>query len=124
MKRSKNQAVYKFLPEMWVSDKTETNDAVTARIRNWNYIKMTGIYENFIEGEIKRQIRLFGKREGDISAFKLDDGVNSFCIVEPACNEGIPDIIGEISPLVFYCSSCGKAFEMKSAEDVHKYSWK
>lgn len=124
MKRSKNQAVYRFLPEMWVSDKTESNDAVTARIRNWNYVRMTGIYENFIEGEIKRQIRLFGKREGDISAFNLDDSARSFCVVEPACNEGIPDIIGEISPLVFYCSSCGKAFEKQSAEDVDQSTWK
>ncbi|MCI6527861.1 MAG: hypothetical protein MR438_02630 [Clostridiales bacterium] len=85
---------------------------------------MTGIYENFIEGEIKRQIRLFGKREGDISAFNVEDGAHSFCIVEPACNEGIPDIIGEISPLVFYCSSCGKAFEERGANEVDKYTWK
>lgn len=124
MKRSKNQAVYRFLPEMWVSEKTESNDAVTARIRNWNHIRMTGIYENFIEGEIKRQIRLFGKRDGDISAFNVDDNIHSFCIVEPACNEGIPDIIGEISPLVFYCSSCGKAFEKRSADDVDRFIWK
>lgn len=124
MKRSKNQAVYRFLPEMWVSEKTESNDAVTARIRNWNYIRMTGIYESFIEGEIKRQIRLFGKREGDISAFNIDESIHSFCIVEPACNDGIPDIIGKISPLVFYCSSCGKAFEKRSANEVDKYTWK
>lgn len=118
MKRSKNQAVYRFLPEMWISERTDSNIAVTARIRNWNHIRMTGIYENFIESEIKRQIRLFGKREGDISAFNLDDDTHSFCIVETACNEGIPDIIGEISPLVFYCSSCGSVFEVKSPADV------
>lgn len=124
MKRSKNQAVYRFLPEMWISERTDSNIAVTARIRNWNHIRMTGIYENFIESEIKRQIRLFGKREGDISAFNLDDDTHSFCIVETACNEGIPDIIGEISPLVFYCSSCGSVFEVKSPADVDRYTWK
>lgn len=124
MKRSKNQAVYRFLPEMWVSERSDTGVSITARITAWNQIKMTGIYENFIEGEIKRQIRLFGDRGGDISAFNIDDHVQSFNIVEPACNEGIPDIIGEISPLVFYCSSCGTVFDKKSADKVDKYTWK
>ena len=45
MKRSKTQAVYRFLPEMWVSEKGDSDRAVSARIKNWNYIKMSGIYE-------------------------------------------------------------------------------
>ena len=49
MERSKSQAVYKFLPEMWVSEKDDdTGRAVSARIKNWNYDEMRGIYENFI----------------------------------------------------------------------------
>lgn len=36
MKRSKNQAVYKFLPETWVSERNESNVAVTAKIIKWN----------------------------------------------------------------------------------------
>lgn len=124
MKRSKNQAVYRFLPEMWVSERTDSNMAVTAKIKNWNYIKMSGIYDNFIEGEVKRQVKLFGDRGGDISSFDITPGSNSFRIVETACNEGIPDIIGEMSPLVFYCSSCGTAFEVRSPEAVDKYTWK
>lgn len=124
MKRSKNQAVYRFLPEMWVSERSDSNMAVTAKITKWNSIKMEGIYLNFIESEIKRQIHLFGNRGGDISAFNISNDGHSFCIVEPACNEGIPDIMGEISPLVFYCSSCGAAFELRNAADVDKYTWK
>ena len=107
MKRSKTQAVYRFLPEMWVSEKDDSERAVSAKIKNWNYIRMTGIYENFIEGEIKRQIKLFGDRGGDISAFDIEPGSHSFTIVETACNEGIPDIIGEMSPLVFYSTLPG-----------------
>ena len=125
MERSKSQAVYKFLPDMWISEKDEeTGRAVSARIRNWNYVKMSGINDNFIQGEIRRQIRLFGDRGGDISSFDFSSGANSFSIVETACNEGIPDIIGEISPLVFYCSSCGKAFNKQSASSVDQYTWK
>lgn len=125
MERGKNQAVYRFLPEMWISDKDEnTGLAVSARIKNWNYIKMPDIYENFIQNEIKRQIKLFGDRGGDINSFDITPGTSSFLIVEPACNEGIPDIIGEISPLVFYCSSCGKVFEKRNASSIDKYTWK
>lgn len=124
MKRSKTQAVYRFLPEMWISEKGDSERAVSAKIKNWNYIKMCDIYEDFIEGEIKRQIKLFGDRGGDISAFDLSPDTHSFAIVETACNEGIPDIIGEISPLVFYCSSCGTVSDLRNPDAVDKYTWK
>lgn len=124
MKRSKTQAVYRFLPEMWISEKGDSERAVSAKIKNWNYIKMSGIYEDFIEGEIKRQIKLFGDRGGDISAFDISPHTHSFTIVETACNEGIPDIIGEISPLVFYCSSCGTVTDLRNPDAVDKYTWK
>lgn len=124
MKRSKTQAVYRFLPEMWISEKDDSERAVSAKIKNWNYIKMSDIYEDFIEGEIKRQIKLFGDRGGDISAFDLSPDTHSFAIVETACNEGIPDIIGEISPLVFYCSSCGTVSDLRNPDAVDKYTWR
>ena len=124
MKRSKTQAVYRFLPEMWISEKDDSERAVSAKIKNWNYIKMSDIYEDFIEGEIKRQIKLFGDRGGDISAFDLSPDTHSFSIVETACNEGIPDIIGEISPVVFYCSSCGAVSDLRNPDAVDKYTWK
>ena len=124
MKRSKTQAVYRFLPEMWISEKDDSERAVSAKIKNWNYIKMSDIYEDFIEGEIKRQVKLFGDRGGDISAFDLSPDTHSFSIVETACNEGIPDIIGEISPLVFYCSSCGAVSDLRNPDAVDKYTWK
>lgn len=125
MERSKNQAVYRFLPDIWISERDDENGrAISAKIKNWNYIKMSGIYDDFIQNEIKRQIKLFGERGGDISSFDITMGVNSLAIVEPACNEGIPDIIGEVSPLVFYCSACGTAFEMRNSSAVDKYTWK
>lgn len=124
MKRSKTQAVYRFLPEMWISEKGDSERAVSAKIKNWNYIKMSDIYEDFIEGEVKRQIKLFGDRGGDISAFDISPDTHSFAIVETACNEGIPDIIGEISPLVFYCSSCGTVSDLCNPDAVDKYTWK
>lgn len=123
MKRSKSQAVYKFLPGMWVSEKNDFGRSITAEIKNWNNKKMENIYHSFIEGEIKRQICLFGKRGGDINAFNLD-GDNCFMIVEPACNEGIPDIIGMMSPLLFYCSYCQHTFQKNSSSQVDNGIWK
>jgi hypothetical protein len=34
MKRSKTQAVYRFLPEMWISEKDDSERAVSAKIKN------------------------------------------------------------------------------------------
>ena len=124
MKRSKTQAVYRFLPDMWISEKGDSERAISARIKNWNYIKMSDIYEDFIEEEIKRQIKLFGDRGGDTSAFDITPGMHTFSVVETACNEGIPDIIGEMSPLVFYCSACGTVFDVRNPSNVDKYTWK
>ena len=124
MKRSKTQAVYRFLPDMWISEKGDSERAISARIKNWNYIKMSDIYEDFIEEEIKRQIKLFGDRGGDISVFDITPGMHTFSVVETACNEGIPDIIGEMSPLVFYCSACGTVFDVRNPSNVDKYTWK
>lgn len=123
MKRSKSQAVYKFLPRTWISERDDNGVAVTAQITHWSYKEMKGIYEDFIENEIKRQIKLFGDRGGDISSFDIRDGVHSFVVVEPNCIDEVPDILGKISPLVFYCSSCGKVIEKKKASDVDRGTW-
>lgn len=123
MKRSKSQAVYKFLPGMWVSEKNDSGRSITAEIKNWNNKRMENIYHCFIEGEIKRQISLFGNRGGDINSFNLD-GDNCFMIVEPAYNEGIPDIIGDMSPLLFYCSSCHHSFQKINPSQVNNGTWK
>lgn len=119
MYRSKGQAVYKYLPDMWVSDNTNSGRTITAKIDNWNWRNMSGIYENFIVGEIKRQVKMFGDRGGDISSFDVAPEKHSLIIVEAAANEGVADIRGTFSPLVFYCSSCGTAFSLRNAEAVH-----
>lgn len=123
MRRSKSQAVYKFLPGVWVSERDDSNRPVTAQIKNWNYAKIEGIYHSFIESEIKRQIRLFAEKGGDVSSFILDDDVEAFTIVEPSCIENVPDILGELSPLVFYCSKCYKTFSKRTAKEVKDSTW-
>ena len=116
MKRSKSQAVYKILPEMWISDRDSHGNNVTALVKSWNYKKMEGIYSSFIESELKRQIRLFGMHGGNVSDYTLDEETSSFSIVESACREGIPDIVAELSPLMYYCPECHRAPQFSSAK--------
>lgn len=123
MERSKNQAVYKYLPGMWVSDNSDSGRPITAIIDNWNWRDMEGIYERFIVGEIKRQIRMFDERGGDITSFDVTPGKRSLRIVEAAEREGVADILGTTSPLVFYCSSCGNVFSLRSASQIDKSTW-
>lgn len=49
MKRSKSQAVYKFLPRTWISERDDNGVAVTAQITHWSYKEMKGIYGGLIE---------------------------------------------------------------------------
>ena len=124
MERSKNQALYKFLPGMWVSEGSESGTALTSKIVSWNYRKMEGVYQSYIEGEIKRQISLFVSKGGDGSSFDLHSQ-NTFCIVEPnsSADQMGPVIFGTISPLFFYCSLCGNAFMKKSSKEVPYGKW-
>ena len=123
MSRSKSQAVYSFLPNMWVASRGD-GSSVTAKISGWNYRKMDDVYQTFIEGEIKRQIRLFGNRGGDISSFDITDHVHSYTIVEPAMNDTAEDIVGVKSPLVFYCNSCHEVIQKRNPDDIDHMKWK
>ena len=49
MKRSKSQAVYKFLPRTWISERDDNGVAVTAQITHWSYKEMKGIYGDLTE---------------------------------------------------------------------------
>ena len=118
MQRSKSQAVYKYLPGCWISINDKRGNSVTGIVKNWNYQKMEGIYSNFIENEIKRQIRLFGSHGGNISDFNLAENISSFSIVESACLDNIPDIRVSLSPLLYYCPKCHKMKQFKSLIDV------
>lgn len=123
MSRSKSQAVYRFLPNMWVASRGD-GSSITAKISGWNYRKMDDVYQTFIEGEIKRQIRLFGNRGGDVSSFDTTDHVHSYTIVEPAMNDTAEDIVGVKSPLVFYCNSCHEVIQKRNSDDIDHMKWK
>lgn len=118
MKRSKSQAVYKILPKMWISDVDKKGNNITAQVTSWNYRPMEGIYASFIESEIKRQVRLFSMKGGDISDYSFDDENGGISVVESACINEFPDIIAELSPLMYYCPECHRVTQFENANVV------
>lgn len=129
MKRSKHQAVYKYLPGVWAAfndrdvDKLNSN-SVTIQIDKWNYRTLEGIFTQRITTEIARQIKLFYRRGGGIVGFNIDSLEDELLYVEPAMIEGIPDIIGDISPLTFYCRNCKSTFSYSDSRYISKNTWK
>ena len=129
MKRSKHQAVYKYLPGVWAAfndrdvDKLNSN-SVTIQIDKWNYRTLEGIFTQRITAEIARQIKLFYRRGGGIVGFNIDSLEDELLYVEPAMIEGIPDIIGDISPLTFYCRNCKSTFSYSDSRYISKNTWK
>lgn len=129
MKRSKHQAVYKYLPGVWAAfndrevDKLNSN-SVTIQIDKWNYRALEGIFTERITAEIARQIKIFHRRGGGIAGFDIDSLQDELLYVEPAMIEGIPDIIGDISPLTFYCRNCKSTFSYNDSKYISKNTWK
>ena len=95
MERSKNQAVYQYLPGMWVSDNSDSGRPITAVIDNWNWRDMEGIYERFIVGEIKRQIRMFDERGGISLLLILHTGSVPFVSLKLQKEKGLPTSLGQ-----------------------------
>lgn len=127
MRRSKHQAVYKYLPEVWASyrdddDKLDGN-SVTIKIEQWNYREITGVFTDMIEAQINRNINMFYFRDGNISSFKTLPHSSNFKYVESARLQDISDIMGSISPLVFYCASCGNTISYSEQKFFNKTKW-
>lgn len=116
MKRSRSQAIYKFLPNAWVDykdkDDQRTKDrAYSIFIDNWNTEPMRGIYTSRIRDEISRQIEAFESKGGDVRSFQGHRDTKYFSFIEASRNEGIGQIRGKMDPLVFYCSHCKRVQE-------------
>ena len=115
IERGKLQAIYNYLPGMWVSLRRDDGQPIVVRISAWNYRPMLGIYANFIESEIRHRIQVFAERGGDISSFPLNRK-KLFSFEEITGNKEIGDIICETSPLLFYCDNCGRIEQHRTGD--------
>ena len=117
IERGKLQAIYNYLPNMWVSIKTDKGYPAVALIKRWLYVPMKNIYPSFIENEIRHRLRIFAEHGGDISSFPLDRE-RLFLFTELTGKSDIGDIFGEISPLLFYCDNCGAIEQYEDSKDL------
>ena len=63
MKRSKHQAVYKYLPGVWTAFNDNeviklNGNSVTIQIDRWNYRPLQNVFTQRITAEILRQIKV------------------------------------------------------------------
>ena len=115
MNRSITQALYKYLPEMWIDFYIkETRTMYTAKVRNWNTDILSEINSNRLLEKIRMSIDIFNSKGGKLDGFSTAESIilDNFEIRTYKLGE-TPDIFSEISPLIFYCSKCNK-IERKS----------
>ena len=118
MKVNKMQAIYKFLPGAWATEKfkEKNNTHYSVRIVDWNTKEVTNVYKIKLINEMKRNIKSFENRNGDVREFfNLVDN-DSYELLEAAMNEGYPDIGAVIDPTLFYCPQCHSAKMINTAE--------
>ena len=108
MKRNKSSIVYQYLPHNWVSySDGDLRGSYSMKVNYWSLKEMEGIYEKRLNKQIKRKLNVFRNAGGDTSEFGDVSNEPSFKFVQVDPKEGFASIKGTISPLVFYCNSCG-----------------
>lgn len=122
MQRGLSQALYKYLPDSWIDfyiKKTRT--AYTARVKNWNSGELQDINKKRLLEQIRLLTESFVDNGGNISNFGSEISDKTYDVLTP--RGGInPDIIVEVNPLTFFCSSCRKVYLFKSSDDFLKYN--
>ena len=70
MNRSITQALYKYLPEMWIDFyRKETRTMYTAKVRNWNTDILSEINSNRLLEKIRMSIDIFNSKGGKLDGF-------------------------------------------------------
>jgi len=116
MKINRNQALYKALPDNWISFKKddESRYQFASRVIDWNTVKVDGIYEEKIINDIIRRIRAFENAGGENKNFDRTNLEQKFEFCEAKVDEQFGDIKCKISPTIFYCNECGLVESFRS----------
>lgn len=121
MKMNKNQALYRALPNCWItySDSEKSDYKYACEVIAWNTKRVTGINEDIIRNDIVRRINSFSNAGGIVKPEEFSsDLISNFEFVEPAMNEGISDIVCKINPTTFYCQRCDTVIVKNKASTV------
>ena len=109
MKMNKNQALYKALPNCWItySDSKKSDYKYSCRVMNWNIKTIFNINKDMLRNDVLKKVSHFSKAGGIVYDDLSQQAIDQMDFVEPVMNEGIPDVTCKISPQTYYCEKCG-----------------
>lgn len=128
MKRGKNQALYKYLPETWIdfSVRGKERKQYIAKVLRWNSEKLDGINAKRLIRTVNASVRSFENQcptPGPIKAtvgFSAELNKDNCDVLTPKASEEERGIVAQISPLTFYCKLCNKVYQFSSEEEYQK----
>lgn len=128
MKRGKNQALYKYLPETWIdfSVRGSERKQYIAKVVRWNSIKLDGINANRLIRTVNEAVRSFSSQaaaSGEIKpviGFGTELTKDNCDVLTPRTSDEERSIVAKISPLTFYCHLCNKIYQFRNEEEYLK----
>lgn len=128
MKRGKNQALYKYLPETWIdfSVRGKERKQYIAKVLRWNSEKLDGINTKRLIRTVNASVRSFENQcptPGPIKptvGFSAELNKDNCDVLTPKASEEERGIVAQISPLTFYCKLCNKVYQFSSEEEYQK----
>ncbi len=131
MKRGKNQALYKYLPETWIdfSVRGKERKQYIAKVLRWNSEKLDGINTKRLIRTVNASVRSFENQcptPGPIKptvGFSAELNKDNCDVLTPKASEEERGIVAQISPLTFYCKLCNKVYQFSSEEEYQKHRY-
>ncbi|NMB46705.1 MAG: DUF1998 domain-containing protein [Firmicutes bacterium] len=117
MERSLDQALYKYLPSAWVDSYCKKERLIlTAYVTHWNSVPAQGINQERLLWRIGRLVSVFQKH-GHTKGFLFPISAKNYEVLTPRQGRAA-DIYAEISPLVFFCNTCGRVRVYRNTNSV------
>ena len=131
MKRGKNHALYKYLPETWIdfSVRGKERKQYIAKVLRWNSEKLDGINTKRLIRTVNASVRSFENQcptPGPIKptvGFSAELNKDNCDVLTPKASEEERGIVAQISPLTFYCKLCNKVYQFSSEEEYQKHRY-
>lgn len=132
MKRGKNQALYKYLPETWIdfSLRGDERKQYIAKVERWNSEKLDGINAQRLIRTVDKEVRAFAKlcttpapSVPPIIGFGTELTKDNCDVLTPLVSDEERGIVARISPLTFYCKKCYKVHQFND-EDAYRKNHK
>jgi len=117
MERSLDQALYKYLPCAWMDFYYKKNRLIlTAYVTHWNSVPAQKINRERLLARIGRLVSVFQSHE-NTNGFLFPISAKNYEVLTPRQGRAA-DIYAEISPLVFFCNTCGRVQVYRSTNGV------